>query len=157
MTIKAGDRIFADTNVLLSATDEGRDSHRDALQLISDSPQCGVHLVACGQIFREYLVVATRPMSQNGLGLPSRDALANIDQLQRNITLVDESTNVATRLRRLVEQCQLAGKRIHDANIVAVMLSNGIQVLVTDNPTDFEAFDAIEVVTSADAIRAIHQ
>ena len=69
MVPAAGDILFVDTNVLLTATDESRPQHRDAGRLFGESGLHGLHLAASGQILREYLVVATRPPDTNGLGL----------------------------------------------------------------------------------------
>jgi hypothetical protein len=53
--------VFRDTNVLLSATDPLRTLHRAALVVLNDWPNQAIPLDASSQVFREYLVVATRP------------------------------------------------------------------------------------------------
>ena len=143
-------RALLDTNVLLTATDESRPHHRNAGRLLGESGIRGLHLAASGQILREYLVVATRPLDANGLGLPVRDATANVSELLRCIQLYDETEEVAGRLRRLGLTYGLHGKRLHDANIVATMSTHGIRALVTQNPDDFAPFDEIDVLTVAD-------
>ena len=150
MAPAAGDILFVDTNVLLTATDESRPHHRDAGRLLGESGLHGLHLAASGQVLREYLVVATRPLDANGLGLRVRDATANVSEFLRCVQLYDETEEVAGRLRRLGLTCGLHGKRLHDANIVATMSAHGIRVLVTQNPGDFAPFDEIDVVTVAD-------
>ena len=42
----AGDILFADTNVLLTATDESRPQHRSAGRLLSEAGARGLHLAA---------------------------------------------------------------------------------------------------------------
>lgn len=61
--------ILVDTNVLLAATTPGRSLHSAALEVLNEWPNGGVSLLTSGQILREYLVVATRPASSNGLEL----------------------------------------------------------------------------------------
>ena len=56
------DRVMLDTNVLLAATDEGRAEHRDALMIMNEWAAGGTTLCTSGQILREYLAVATRPV-----------------------------------------------------------------------------------------------
>jgi predicted nucleic acid-binding protein len=56
----------------------------------------------------------------------------------------------------LVRQYQIRGKQIHDANIVAVMLTHGIHRLATYNQADFQRFgeialEAMPVKHSSDA------
>jgi hypothetical protein len=64
-----------DTSVLLTAIDEGRAEHRQALLIFTDWAARGATLYASGQIMREYLAVTTRPGDQNGLGLKQPDAV----------------------------------------------------------------------------------
>ena len=150
MAPTAGDILFIDTNVLLTATDESRPQHRHAGRLLSASGHHGLHLAASGQILREYLVVATRPADANGLGLHVRDAAANVSEFLRCIHLYDETEEVSRRLRQLALTYGLHGKRLHDANLVATMSVHGIRALVTDNQSDFAPFDDIDVVPVAD-------
>lgn len=151
MALSAGEILFVDTNVLLTATDESRLRHQEAQRLLTESRHDGLHLAASGQVLREYLVVATRPTDVNGLGLGVRDAAANIGEFLRCIHLYDETEEVARRLREMCVSLNLQGKRLHDANIVATMATHGIRVLVTRDPGDFEIFDAIEVLDVTDA------
>ena len=146
MVPKAGDLLFIDTNVLLTATDESRLNHEAARRLITQSASEGLHLAASGQILREYMVVATRPISANGLGLDTRDAIGNINAFLSHLTLYDETEATAGKLRHLALNHNLQGKRFHDANIVATMSVHGIRTLVTDNASDFATFDDIDVV-----------
>lgn len=105
------DRAFLDTNVLLAATDEDRGDHRAATRVLNDSPALGVTLYLSGQILREYLVVASRPMDGNGLGLPMSSALANVDAFLGRTTVVEETLAVAARLRTLLSATASSGSR----------------------------------------------
>ena len=143
---------FLDTNVLLSATDKSRSSHPAALSLFEYVSQGGGHLVWSGQVIREYLVVATRPLSVNGLGLDPSAASHNVERLSKRLTLLEEGTDVSNRLRRLVERFELKGKRIHDANVVATMLAAGVTKLVTDDSSDYRVFDGVETFHPSEVI-----
>ena len=145
----AGEVMFVDTNVLLAATDESRRANRDARRLFTESTRLGLHLGASGQILREYLVVATRPVEANGLGLNALDATANVSEFLQYVHVYDETEAVAGRLRELASLHSLRGKRIHDANIVATMATHGTRALITENGEDFRAFGEIEVVELA--------
>lgn len=70
MAMTRGSTLLLDTNVLLSATDRSRNSHASCTELFELLPAAGVHPVTIGQVLREYLVVATRPVEVNGLGFP---------------------------------------------------------------------------------------
>ena len=143
----ADEILFADTNVFLSATDRSREQHAQARELLQAAREGKVVLAVSGQIIREYLVVATRPVEVNGLGLALEDAMKNIDVFARPPFLFcEESEKVARRLRELVQTHRLTGKRVHDGNIVATMLVEGIDRLITENADDFASFEEIETV-----------
>ena len=150
MAPAVGDILFVDTNVLLTATDESRPQHQNAMRLLAGADSSGMHLAASGQILREYLVVATRPLDVNGLGLSVRDATANVNEFLRRLHVYDETEDVARRLRQIALTYGLSGKRLHDANIVATMSTHGIPTLVTQNAGDFTWFDGIDIVAVTD-------
>lgn len=146
MEIKAGEVLFIDTNVLLTATDESR-SHFDTVRrLFVAAFRTGFHLGLNGQIMREYLVVSTRAQEINGLGLSSEEAIENIEEFRRRVTLFEEREAVTGHLVQLARRHGLSGKRIHDANIVATMLTYKITKLVTENTNDFTDFSEIQVL-----------
>jgi predicted nucleic acid-binding protein len=146
MTMR-GELVIADTNVLLSATNTARPDHEASKLVFSTAIDRGVHLATCGQILREYLVVATRPVSVNGLGLALADALKNLTWFRKRMVFFEESEEVHHALVKIVTALDILGKRIHDANIAALMKSSGIRYLVTNNPDDFSGFPGIEVLT----------
>lgn len=133
-------RAMLDTNVFLSATDEDRVEHRHAMLVLNDWAGRGTALYASGQIMREYLAVATRPVAGNGLGLKQADAVANVRAFRTRTNLLAEDARVTDGLLSLLTETSCSGKKIHDANIVATMLVHGIDTLVTMNVADFTRF-----------------
>ncbi len=154
MDLKAGEILFLDTNILLTATDEGREQYSVARFVISTASDNGIHLALSGQIVREYLVVATRGIEVNGLGLSTADALGNVEEFMGYTILYEETEEVALRLRELVREVELTGKRIHDANIAATMLSNGVTEILTQNRGDFDRFPGVRTVSLTEVSRA---
>lgn len=140
MATPAADRAVLDTNVLLAATDEGRDEHESAVASLNRWPGSGVVLYTSGQILREYLAVATRPVAQNGLGMARSAALANVRALRTRLHLLVEDGKVNERLLDLLDAVECTGKQVHDANVVATMLVHGVDTLVTINVGDFARF-----------------
>ncbi len=136
----APDRVMLDTNVLIAATDEGRAEHHDALTVVNDWAAGHTELCTSGQILREYLAVATRPVSMNGLGLHLPDALGNVSAIRARVTLLAEDAKVADRLLGLLADVECRGKQVHDANLIATMLAYGIRAVVTMNTADFARF-----------------
>ncbi len=149
MTIKAGESAFVDTNVLLCATDRSRPRHDEARGLFRAAREGGYALALSGQIVREYLVVATRPLEANGLGMNSADALHNINNFVARSVLCEETEAVSARLRALAGTHALSGKRIHDANVVATMEEHDVDWLITENRQDFQVFGEVRTLDLA--------
>jgi len=145
--------LFVDTNGLLTATDKSRQLNCEALKLLSGTIGLDKRLAISGQVVREYLVVATRPVADNGLGLSAGQAEANVSEFLRHLALYDETEAVPKQLRQLATAHNLHGQRLHDANIVATMMVHRIRTLLTQNGTDFAPFsDDITIVTIPDVI-----
>jgi predicted nucleic acid-binding protein len=142
----AADRTLIDTTVLVAVVDPARDGHRAATALLDD----GRPLAITPQILREFMVVASRPRSVNGLGLALAQVALNAEEFAESALMLAEDYRVARVLRLLVGQRRAAGKQIHDANIVACALVHGVRRIVTGNPRHFDRFDdLIEIVPLA--------
>jgi predicted nucleic acid-binding protein len=143
--------LLVDTSVLLEATDTGRRGHRHALQLIEQHSR----LVFPAQVVREYLVVATRSVDANGLGLSVQDALSNIGELRRLIRLLPEEKPLLKTFLDLLAKTPSRGKQIHDLHIVAAAVAHSVANIVTLNPRDFVPYAfAVKVVAPKDAMDA---
>jgi predicted nucleic acid-binding protein len=104
-------RVMLDTSVILSATDESRAEHRQALLVFGNWVGRGTTLYASGQIVREYLAVATRPADMNGLGLKQEDAVANVRAVRTRTTLLSENGKVADCLLDLLDDTRALASR----------------------------------------------
>lgn len=140
---------FIDTNVLLAASSVRHPAHRLSLATLEATFSQGRPCLS-GQVLREYLVVATRPATANGLGLGMSQALSNLRQFEARCQVLDEGAAVREALQRLLERVPCGGKQVHDANIVATLIGHGLPRLLTLNVADFLRFaEWIEVVAPA--------
>lgn len=140
--------IFLDTNILLTATDPTRDLHRVAVGVFDTFPSRGLSLCLSGQVIREYLVVATRERSQNGLGLTLKQALANVRAFRERARLLPENEAVARRFGALLVEIPTTGRVIHDAHMIATALAHDVSTVLTLNVKDFRRFrERIELRT----------
>jgi predicted nucleic acid-binding protein len=115
--------------------------------VLNEWPNQAIPLAASAQVFREYLVVATRPVEVNGLGLGLDEALANLAAFRGRMRLLLENEQAWDRLLTLIAKYGCLGKQIHDANLVATALASGVARLVTANVEDFRRFKPdIEIV-----------
>lgn len=136
------DACIVDTNVLVYSTASGNPWHQQARQWLAALQSKGHRLCVTTQILREYLVVLTRG-SVFGKSFSVDQVLAHIQTLLPSLTVFDEPLASADLLRTLVQRYQVRGKNIHDANIVAVMLTHGVRRLATYNQADFQRFNEI--------------
>ena len=145
----AADAALVDTNVLLEATDERRQSHADAVAVLESVGP----LTLSAQIIREYLAVATRPVTANGLGMPTADALANVREFRRRVRLLVEERPILPTFLALLERVPCTGTRVHDAHIVATALAHRVPTIVSLNRADFAAFGSeVAIVTPTQAL-----
>jgi predicted nucleic acid-binding protein len=73
----------------------------------------------------------------------------------RNQTVfLEETEPTFDELRRLVALHAYAGKRIHDANIAAVMIAHNVRTIITTNTEDFSGIEGLHVLSPEQATRA---
>lgn len=138
----AAETVFVDTNVLVYADLPASAHHivaRDALRRLqkSNRPLC-----ISSQVLREYLSAVTRPDS-SGHATPMQEAIASVAELRSLLNVVQERSDTLDRLLDLLANHPTAGKQVHDANLVATMLSAGIPALLTFNTRDFRRFEDV--------------
>lgn len=146
MATVRGKLVMVDTNVLVSATNTARPDHLVSHRVFSRALAEGIHLCTCGQILREYLVVATRPVSVNGLGLDLDASLRNLSWFRKRLVFFPETEEVHQALISLAGSRGIRGKHLHDGNIAALMACSSIDHLITNNPEDFAAFPEITIL-----------
>ena len=137
MKIERGTKVLVDTNVLLEATDEGRRFHVQAQSLFRNGFDDGVDLFIGTQVLREYLVVATRPIENNGLGMTTDFALDNVIRFQARVSLVAETLQAGDLFVEWAGKYRISGKRLHDLQILATASVAGMHALITANEKDY--------------------
>jgi predicted nucleic acid-binding protein len=112
-------------------------------------------LVISTQNVAEFCNVASRPVVNNGLGLPPADALRILAlEIEPICSVLTETDAAYAELKRLIGTYSVAGKQVHDAHLAAIMLAWRIDSILTLNDRDFRRFEpeGIEVVTPASLI-----
>ena len=75
------------------------------------------------------------------------DALADIARFAEVFDILEDGPAVGAQLVQLCRTVAVAGRQVHDANIVATMLAHGEARLLSANRSDFQRFGSlIEVV-----------
>jgi len=135
-----GAKVFLDTNVLLRATIDQIELHHEAQRLVEAQRDFGKELWISRQVIREFMVYITRPqLFFTPMSIAEVEEYVN--RVQAIFKVADETAAVTTRLLQLIKHYPTGGKQIHDANIVATMLVNGIDTLLTQNIDDMKRFE----------------
>jgi len=133
---------LADTNVLLRSLQRAHPMHADAWRAIRLLKRRGELFIAPQNIV-ELWVVATRPVSQNGLGISPPAASAYLNRFKRFLPLLPDTPEVHEQWEQLVSQYEVSGKKAHDTRLVASMLVHGLDTVLTFNVDDFKRYTAI--------------
>ncbi len=137
--------LFVDTNVLVYASSVASPWHHRADQALQDARRLSIALVLSQQVLREYLAVTTRPNITGGT-IPLPRLLSNIASFRSRFRVLEDTPTVFDALVNLVQAVPVAGKQIHDANIVATMQTHGVHHLLTNNVADFARFSPFTTV-----------
>jgi predicted nucleic acid-binding protein len=143
----AAESVFIDTNVLVAIAVDLHPSHAAATAYVERLTVEGAAPCISAQICREFLVVLTRGPVE-GRVFTVAEGLSVVDKARQSWTVLPEDFDA---LLELVRTHEVKGKQVHDANIVATMLANGVRRLATLNVDDFRRFEdeiAIEALVS---------
>lgn len=145
MAITAGSGIFIDTNILVYANLAQSPLHDHAVAHLRDFETTGHDLYISRQVLREYLAVMTRPgiLTQE---IPLSSLIQDVRGFEDGLIVLDDGPAVTAKLLETIERYSVAGKQIHDANIVATMLVYDIPALLTHNVADFKRYQDLITV-----------
>ena len=141
--VTLGDRpLFIDTNVLVYANILAYPLHQVAVESLQSLVDANIELWVSRQVLREFIAAVTRPQTY-GNPQPIEVVIERIQTFQTQFQVAEDDFQVTAQLLELLQQFPTAGRQIHDANIVATMLTAGIDRLLTHNVRDFERFSPL--------------
>jgi len=139
---------LVDTGVLLRLFDRVDPAHAEIRLSLQRLRQEGHELAAASQNIAEFWNVSTRPASaRGGYGQSVETTERRVSFLERFGVIHKESEAAYEEWRRLLVEHQLQGLSVHDARLVALMLTNGITHIVTLNAKDFARYPGITATT----------
>jgi len=133
---------MVDTNVLIYSTVAGNPWHQHARNWLMALRDQGAVLCVSPQILREYLVVLTHGQVFE-VHFTVEQAVGAVEAFLPRLRVLDETDATAASLRDLMRRYQVRGKHIHDANIVATMMTHGVSRLATYNQKDFDFSEVV--------------
>lgn len=146
MVTTDADHCVIDTNVLVYSTVEDSPWFEESRSWLGRLSKDGFVLCITNQIVREYLVILTRGRVFETV-FSIDEALKELASVSASLRILTESQETPSILLDLLRKYQVAGKQVHDANIVATMISHNVQRLATYNKKDFVRFKEVELLT----------
>jgi predicted nucleic acid-binding protein len=143
--------VLIDTNTLLRTLQPLHPQRETARAAIKALTARGRELHVVPQNLMELWVVATRPASQNGLGLSTAEAASELTRLKSMFDFLPDTPAIYPVWESLVLRYRVSGKPAHDARLVAAMQVHGLTSILTFDRAGFSRYAAIEVVHPADA------
>lgn len=132
-----------DTSTLLRVVDSKDARHGIVTAAVRELIARREQLTITTQNVAEFCNVATRPVANNGLGLPPRDALRLLQhEIEPISTVLIETDATYGELKRLIDKYDVSGKQVHDARLVAMMRAWQIENVLTLNDRDFRRYEA---------------
>ena len=144
------DAYLLDTNVLLRRARPNDPLQPAARNAINTLAAQGAQLFITAQNVIEYWNVLTRPVANNGFGMTPTEAETEARQLENFFPLLIDTPDVYKHRRHLVVNANVSGVKVHDARLVAVMLTHQVTHLLTFNLDDFKRFSQIVAVSPLD-------
>jgi len=142
---------LVDTDVLLRAVDRKSPEHASIGQAFRVLRVRADKICVSAQNIREFWSVSTRPESaRGGYGRSVEWTERWVRTFDRVFRILPETPATFTRWHALVTQHRVMGVQVHDANLVAVAETYGIETLLTLNPSDFKRFTSLTVITPAE-------
>ena len=142
--------IFVDTNVLLRTRHDRAQDSRTASRAIAALVQRGVPLFTAQQNLAEFWNVSTRPVAVDGYGLTDVIADKLLSNIESFLTILPETFEAYRRWRKLVISFGVRGVQVHDARLVAVMQTYGLDRVLTYNRKDFQRYPHSQLLDPGD-------
>ena len=133
--------VLLDTNVLMYAVQDDSEFYERSQTVISDS---ALNLFVTSKNLVEFVVAITK--GEQPLATVNQ-ALDMIETFEDQLHVLCPNLASLIEFERLVSVYQIKGLRIHDAEIAAIGLANGISTIATFNTDDFKNIGEIMLLT----------
>jgi len=148
---------LVDTGVWLRLFDRTDPEHANIHTALQRLRSGGHSLATCTQNIAEFWNVSTRPKTaRGGYGKGVDVTERRVEFIERFAIVLDDTPAAYHQWRTLLSQYRIQGTAVHDARLVALMHTTGIQNIVTLNAGDFTRYQGISVSRPKD-IAAVSQ
>jgi predicted nucleic acid-binding protein len=121
-----------DTNILLRSVQPNHPLSSQATHAVSKLIRQNDAVFFCPQTIAEFWNVATRPANRNGLGLSPDEALQEVSNIEKSLTLLPDVPAIYGAWKQIVTTYKVQGVKVHDARLAAIM-----SIYEVDSPSNF--------------------
>jgi predicted nucleic acid-binding protein len=114
-------RVLVDTNILLRSVQPNHPLCSQATHAVAKLIRQKDSVFFCAQNIAEFWNVATRPAERNGLGLSPEEALQEVRNIEKSLTLLPDVPAIYSAWKQIVAAHQVKGVKVYDARLVAIM------------------------------------
>ena len=137
---------LADTNVLLRFSRYDDPSYQIVQDAVRKLEIDGHQLQTTSQNLTEFWNVSTRSVDRNGFGHTPSETDQLLQELEGLFPLLPDSPEVYPKWRQLVVKYEVSGVKVHDARLVAAMISYEVTHILTFNTADFTRYTSEGIV-----------
>ncbi len=134
-----GGKVFCDTNIVLRTFHDSLTGYEAISSAVRQLVEDDWELWISRQVLREYLVQITHPKTLHQ-PFSADEAIAQVELLYNFFSIADETEEVTGQLTQLIHSYSVQGKQIHDANVVATLLTYDLVHLFTLNLADMKRY-----------------
>ena len=129
--------VLVDTSVLGRLANTDDPSYLVAGAAILELRRRRETLLTAAQNLIEFRNFATRPLADNGLGLPVPEAQAKSEEFESLFTVVPDTPDIYPAWKSLALVSAATGKQVHDVRLIAICKVNNIDRILTFNVRHF--------------------
>lgn len=136
-------RVLVDTNILLRSAQPHHPLSFQSTGAVSKLIRQQDAVFFCSQNIAEFWNVATRPAELNGLGLSQEEALQEVSNIERLLTLLPDVPAVYNVWKEIVREYKVQGVKVYDARLIASMMVYQVGSILTFDANDFKRYQHI--------------
>ena|SRR6266853_3867368 len=139
-------RVLVDTNILLRSAQPNHPLCSQAAHAVSKLIRQMDAVFFCSQNIAEFWNVATRPAGLNRLGLSQEEAIQEVSNIEKLLTLLPDIPAIYIAWKEIVRDHKVQGIKVYDARLVATMSVYAVKSVLTFNAADFKRYGNITAV-----------
>ena len=132
--------LLLDTNVLIYIKDRSSIFHSWAKEILQG--ECAYYTTR--KNLAEYYAVTTKGAEP---ALSPEEALADLKDYFQYCQILFPDQTSHEELVVLIAKDKPTGLKVHDYEIAAIAIANGIRTIATNNPDDFKRIDGLQIIS----------